>query len=115
MKIWFSAPDGIKAPNHDLQLMQNLIKFQTINSDVSAAALKKIKGHLWYLKEELAALAFFDSAVPINVKRKILVALRTRESTSKNQKHISLSDSECQGLPEIDISHFITQKSRRLF
>jgi len=37
--------------------------------------MKKFLGHLWYLSEEVVALAFFDDEVPNDVKRKMVLSL----------------------------------------
>lgn len=115
VEIWFTAPCAIKAPRQDLSLMQNLIKFQDINADVSKAALGKLQRHLWYLNEELVALALFDPTVSIEIKQKMVTEMNLRESTSKNKNRLVLSDEECHSLPEMDLSHFIIKKSRCLF
>lgn len=115
VKTWFTATRAIKAPQQDLSLLQNLVQFQNINAVVAEAALKKLKGHLWYLTEELAALAFFDSAVPLDVKEKMVLAMREREGTTEDIKRIKLSEKMSQSLTEIDLSHFTSKKSMGLF
>lgn len=115
IKCWFTAPSAIQAPLNDLTLAQELIQFQTINLKIAKAALNKLRGHFWYLNENLAALALFDSRVSMKCKRTMVEAIRHLESTS-TVKRIVLSESECQGLlPTVDISHFITQGSLNLF
>lgn len=114
VKCWFTAPSAIQAPLNDLTLAQELIEFQNIKPKIAKAALTKLRGHFWYLNENLAALAFFDSRVSFACKRSMIEAIRHNESTS-NVKRIVLSDIECQDLPNVDISHFITQGSMKLF
>ena len=68
IKAWFTALLAASAPNNDLNLLKTLVRYQKENSSIFEAASSKLAGHLWYISEELMALAFFDSAV--NVKSK---------------------------------------------
>jgi len=72
VKAWFQAPSAISAPHNDLLLLKDTDSYKDINPTVSGIAMKKFLGHLWYLSEELIALAFFDDEVPNDVKRKIV-------------------------------------------
>src|SRR6218665_2940549 len=45
------------APANDLNLLKRLVQ---VESPSAKGALKKLCGQLWYLSEDLAALAFFD-------------------------------------------------------
>ena len=38
-------------------------------------ALNKLSSHLWYLFDEIVALAFVDQEIPDNMKRQMVVAL----------------------------------------
>jgi len=48
------------APITDLNLLQTLEAFTEIDSQVAQLALKKMKGHLWYLSEDLVGLSLFS-------------------------------------------------------
>ncbi|KYM94609.1 hypothetical protein ALC62_14760 [Cyphomyrmex costatus] len=115
VKIWFTAFNAFQAPLNDLTLIQDLIRFKCINSQVANAALTKLRNHIWYFNETLAALAFFDSRISVECKRLMVDAIKHREGTLKNLSRLILSDSECQSLPDVDISHFITKSSLHLF
>ena len=56
IKSWFTSRLSIEAPKNDLELLKSLA-----NESCSPAnkALKKLANHLWYLSEELVALALF--------------------------------------------------------
>ena len=82
LKAWFMAPLAVSAPYHDLSLLQDLYKYRQHNEAISKAACKKLEHHLWYLSDELVGLAFFDSEVPVAVKRKMVQALRSSETRS---------------------------------
>lgn len=68
IKGWFSCPSAIRAPNQDLNFLQDLIKFKNIDKKISDVNSKKFANHLWYLSEEIASLGFFDDSVSLEVK-----------------------------------------------
>ena len=70
VRWWFQAPVATSAPRNDLWLLKNLKNFETIKKVMSKKALTKFLGHLWYLSEELVALAFFDDEVSLESKQK---------------------------------------------
>src|SRR5678815_2779975 len=57
---WFSAPSAASAPRNDLKYLQELECCD--DYELSVVASKALKRHLWYLGEELAALAFMYDA-----------------------------------------------------
>jgi hypothetical protein len=61
---WLTSTSVVDAPWHDLQLFQNLLKYEKINSIISSSALKAVKRHLWYLCSEMLPLALFSDLVP---------------------------------------------------
>ena len=61
-KAWTEAPNAAKAPLRDLWLLQAPEKHK--DKEVAKAARSKLANHLWYLSEELVALALFDNDVP---------------------------------------------------
>lgn len=87
VRAWFTAPSAIKAPYQDLTFIQRLVtnlsqqtKDRIIDEKISRAAAYKFEGHLWYLSEELAALAFFDDAVPFEMKSKMANSIKKKTS-----------------------------------
>ena len=78
VKAWTLAPEAAAAPRHDLQLVKDLTAYMDVNQDVAKAALTKLHRHLWYLSEELVALALFDPLVTVEEKRQILTSLHTK-------------------------------------
>ena len=55
----------------------NLYAYSAINKCVSRVALHKFCNYLWYLIPEAAALAFFDSNITHDAKKRMVVALVT--------------------------------------
>ena len=63
----------ISAPRNDLRLAKTLQNYH--DKKIGATAPNKFSGQLWYLSEELVALACFDQEKPDVVKRQKIVAL----------------------------------------
>ena len=66
---------AVKAPNEDLKLLQALQQYKSVNKTISKATFQKMSRHLWYLPEELVALAFFDDSVSLEEKSHMLLAM----------------------------------------
>lgn len=75
VKAWLTAPITCYAPLNDLGLLQNIESCFEIDKEVATVVLKKMKGHLWYLSEDLVALALFSDRVYIEEKMNIVAAL----------------------------------------
>jgi len=60
VKAWLSAPRSYDEQLNDLCLLHSLESYAEIDSQVSEVALRKMRGHLWYLSEDLLGLAFSD-------------------------------------------------------
>src|SRR6218665_3753061 len=73
IKSWFLCRLPTAAPTSDLNLLKLLVQ---VESPSAKGALKKVCGQLWYLSEELVALAFFDRDVNASEKRAMVEGLR---------------------------------------
>lgn len=111
-KAWTLAPEAAAAPRHDLQLLKDLTAYVDINQDVAKAALTKLQGHLWYLSEELVALALFDPLVTVEEKRQILTSLRTTVGDESPAKRPTLPSQTISGLQLRDMA---STNTRRFF
>jgi hypothetical protein len=76
VRAWFRAPSALCAPRLDLQLLKDIDQYKKYNSIISAIALKKLQGHLWYLSPVLVAFALFDGDVSRDTKRRMVQALQ---------------------------------------
>jgi len=65
IKSWFLCRLPTAAPANDLNLLKLLVQ---VESPSAKGALKKLCGQLWYLSEELVALAFFDRDIDASEK-----------------------------------------------
>lgn len=80
---WSQSQSACSAPRNDLLLLKNLIEYENINKNISSCAMKQFLGHLWYLSEELIALAFFDDNVPLVTKKEMVLALKQLENEER--------------------------------
>lgn len=115
VKIWFGAPNAIKAPNSDLQLIKDLIDYRKIHSDIANAALEKLSRHLWYLHEHLACLALFDDTVLPEEKIKMVEKINSNGAFTKSNKHYSVPYNIIFSLADKNISDFVTPGSLFIF
>jgi hypothetical protein len=76
IKAWISSPDPTSAQSNDLALLKAVVEYSEIDDGISTAATKALSRHLWYVCEELVALAFFDSATDLDVRRNMVMALQ---------------------------------------
>src|SRR6218665_997668 len=73
IKSWFLCRLPTPASANDLNLLKFLVQVESPSAKI---ALKKLSGQLWYLSEELVALAFFDKDVHASEKRAMVEGLR---------------------------------------
>ncbi|XP_074114013.1 uncharacterized protein LOC141537081 [Cotesia typhae] len=106
VKAWFSSTSATSAANHDLEFMKNLSEYIKINSLISLATCEKMTSHLWYLSDELAILSLFDDTVPLNIKKNIVEAVKTREGTDSKARRFIIDRKNL---------HLILQKNISLF
>uniref|UniRef100_A0A6V7II93 Uncharacterized protein n=1 Tax=Bracon brevicornis TaxID=1563983 RepID=A0A6V7II93_9HYME len=95
VKSWLTCPFAIEASRLDLASLRDLIQYRNINATVANAVLKKFSGHLWYITEELIALALFGFKVSKDEKIKLPQALKQRSSEGKYLKRITI---ECPNI-----------------
>ncbi|KAL4090628.1 hypothetical protein QTP88_025427 [Uroleucon formosanum] len=101
--------------------IENCIVMGSVNDvykDTSQISIKKFCGHLWYLLAELCGFAFFDEAVSIDTKRKMVKALNNEKSTSEmlsTTQRIIISPKNANELLEKEIEDFVCVKTNNLF
>ena len=68
---WYFSPeivcfpeDCVHAPYNDLCLYKDLIRYGSVDPEVSASAIKALQRHLWYLIAEFVPLALYSEDVP---------------------------------------------------
>ena len=87
------------------------MKYKEKDARIASAALKKVSNHLWYLSEELVALAFFDETVSIETNNKIREGLNNPSEPNK----IKLTTIDHEVIELRQLEDFVTAHTRRLF
>lgn len=108
---WISCPNPITAPSNDLRLLKSLLKYKEVNEVISAAATKALSRHLWYVSEEMVALAFFDPNIDHGIKRKMVMALRN-PGPNEPPKRIKLP---MNSIRSKDLGDFVTVNTLNFF
>lgn len=75
LKSWITAPLATNAPLNDFLLIKQLLSYPVPN--ISSVTSTKLGLHLWYLSEELIALALFDNRVSVETKKLMITAMNT--------------------------------------
>lgn len=113
IKVWFGSTNAIASPLQDLNFVKSAIQYSETDADLSKVVLKKMTNHLWYLDGGTVTLAFFDTKVPFEEKRKMVERLKSVEPVVKlsNGRHYSnLLDFE-----DVNLSDFVSEKTKQLF
>lgn len=117
VKAWFSAPLAAAAPNFDLNFLINLHNYNAIDEEISAVAVKKMCGHLWYLGEEAVGLAFFDHNIPLDVKKRMVDAFKTDTAADSDHCHYR-NVIQPKFVPSVlnkTVEYFVTTKTATFF
>lgn len=115
VKAWFCSSNAIEAPYHDLQFIQQLSSYETIDSSISRVALKKFCGQLWYLTAETAALGFFDAKISVPLKKRMVAALKSTDGIFEMNKRLTIRSSDVPEFISKGIDDFISMDSNKLF
>ncbi|KAG0724840.1 hypothetical protein GWK47_039783 [Chionoecetes opilio] len=107
-KQWHEAPISVKAPLNDVLFLEILKTYP--DQTVAKAAEQALRRHLWYVSEENAGLAFFDSRIDVEEKKQMVKALdkpaSKKELKRLEGKKMTMSSS---------LSSFVTSKTRSFF
>ena len=90
VKPWTLAHFAVKAPHEDLNLLTAIQHFESVDETIAKATYQKMSGHLWYLSEELVALAFFYDGVPKEEKPQMLHAMKSVSGDEEPTKRIKI-------------------------
>ncbi len=104
VRSWFRAPDIIDAPTNDITFLKDICEYRLINNDIAQVAFAAMSRHLWYLSEELVALALFSSSIGPEDKRQMLVSMATNCGSQRcetRRPRISISDASDLTLPQL--------------
>lgn len=115
IKSWSEAPSAIRAPYNDLKLLQSLQEYKQIQLDIANAALEKLKLHLWYLSDHLISLSFFDERITVDIKLKMVNAIKHHKSNNKKKIRFEVKESDLDTLVQKDLNDYGSVKSLFLF
>ena len=110
LRCWIKASLAVEAPFNDFQLMGQLLRYP--EAKISSVTSKKLGLHLWYISEELVALALFDNRVPADMK-KLMVAAMDKPAPDHPPKRPRIDTSAF--LSDKGLEQFCTANSRALF
>ena len=110
VRAWFNAPLASHSPKNDLHFFQQLSSYD--NTAITKVAGHKFAGHLWYLSEELIALAFFDDDLSADTKRAMVKSIKERDDIDNPAKRAQVDLRECQGMA---IEDFVIKNTRTFF
>ena len=79
-RYWFSVPVTADAPFLTLALWNDLQKWATRDPSLSAAVLRKLALHTWYLSGRHVVFSLFSRLVDNETKAKIVAAMREPEN-----------------------------------
>ena len=111
--FWISAPLPTAAPTNDLCMLQLIKDYEQVDEKVAAVAQKKMRLHLWYLSEDLAALPLFSDDVTNVEKHAMVWALQHRDPHPDDLRR--LPPNMIPDFRGLSIRDFVTQRSRNLF
>jgi hypothetical protein len=112
VQAWFSAPLAADAPYNDLAFCKILETYHSTDEQVATVAFAKLKGHLWYLSEDLVCLSLFSKLVSLEDKRAMTSALAKPE-TKKDLRKVNCKT--IQSFQEKQLHDFVTRRSLNLF
>ncbi|GBM88796.1 hypothetical protein AVEN_269435-1 [Araneus ventricosus] len=92
--------------------MKSLLQYKKIDEEISKVASEKLANHLWYLSEDLVALALFDNQVPHCIKRQMIKAMK--EVNGKNNL-AKRPDIKLKNFMDMKFEDFATKRSALLF
>ena len=107
---WNEAPIASHAPKNDLNFIKEL-QMGLPDPALTSVALNAFKRHLWYLSEELVALAFFDSRICPEEKLQMVKNLDLQEH--KDGKKLKRLDKNV--FTATCISDYVTKRTRSFF
>lgn len=118
MKVWFCCSNAADAPFMDLEFLKHLDLVKNECKEISEAASKALKRHLWYLNGDLVMLCLFSSNV--STEDKILMVDELFKIDKYNRERVTnaskrLSEQEIGKVHEKSLHNFVNKNSWRIF
>jgi hypothetical protein len=80
--MWMESPRACDAAVNDQALLDDLLRYNTVNDKIGKAALTTFQCHLWYLGSDLVGLSLFSQKLTTDEKRDMLRQMRTNTGSS---------------------------------
>ena len=113
VKAWFQTPLPVSSPLNDLQFLMSLNRYENINKNITTVTLKKVCAHLWYLGEELCALALFDRRVSVDEKSKMVLAMQGKIVNENPPKRATINVKT--DVSSLHLQQFVTSNTKLFF
>ncbi|GBP30652.1 hypothetical protein EVAR_76197_1 [Eumeta japonica] len=104
-KIWIEAPLAADTPINYLLLWKNLRLYEAIDSEIGKAARGALERHLWYLSDELVALALFSENLSDSDKQAIF------QKMNSDGGNRSVRGDSAKLTSEVTLEAFVTQRT----
>ena len=112
-RYWFAAPVAADAPFLTLSLWKDLHSWASRDPALSAATLRSLDRHTWYLTERNLILSLFSRIVPDEIKKSIADALLLPENEAGE---IPLGKPDLPQIsPESELEDFVGPETWFLF
>jgi hypothetical protein len=85
---WMAAPNTVDAAVNDLDLVNQLHQFKSVNKSIANAAIEKLQNHLWYISPEFVPLALFSKRITLVEKQELQEALVASDGISVEERLI---------------------------
>lgn len=85
---------------------------------MASAALDKLGNHLWYISDELVGMALFDKRVSLELKRKIVDAIKNKAHCNDAVKRVTIntnSEAELKLWRQRNIDELVSMHTMNLF
>nr|CAH7722161.1 unnamed protein product [Callosobruchus chinensis] len=93
----------------------SLKEYETVNEEISKAALSKFCQHLWYLSEEITVLSLFDDEVDEQTKANIVANLQRATLYDSLKRYVPSKEDMSDYLYGKSLQDFVSDKSTNLF
>lgn len=112
-KYWNQCPNVADAPVNDLALLKEIHQYGQIDIGISTVTLTALHRHLWYLSDELVALALFSDKLSSDEKFELSLFLLpiVTDRTENSIRHTE----ELEDIPNIQLSHFFSSRTYFIF
>lgn len=114
IKYWFTCQTATVAPYNDLQLLQELSKYNKTMPDIAKTTVETFLRHLWYLSESLVTFSFFDSRLTVKQKRVMVTRLNETRKPESFTK-VTLTDNQITKIRNLKIEDFVSERSTDFF